>query len=461
MWPSLDPIHRLDLGTTGVLVLSTQKSTTQAAAEIFSSQKAKKEYRLLTEHSRSLLSLPPDLLEIQEDKEETRFVRIKSNAFFSLWAAFPKSGKTHQVRRHASKAGIPILGDREYGGSAFPHLCLHAQSLELPGLGKWNSEAPLFFNRMGLLRNYFLCELLSHWDRRLRLYGSSQNLRLMETEDWIIDFLPPVLWIHNYQGRAPSRDQILSFQFVTDQLKPDRVVVQQRLNRGADPLSKPIQIYDGGFGQEVSDDKKSWIYQEEEVGSFKLHTDRGQSYGIFLDQRDTRRRIKQLSKNKKVLNLFCYSGGFSVAAALGGALEVISVDTSSSALIWSQENFALNDLDPSKYSFLRRDVRDFLKSCESEQFDLIICDPPTFARSKSKVFQIEKEAPFLIESCHKILSPGGSLFFSCNTERLKSEKIELQLQKIFGSRHVSPLSFPPDHKPHGGRWCAVKFADSR
>ncbi len=124
----------------------------------------------------------------------------------------------------------------------------------------------------------------------------------------------------------------------------------------------------------------------------------GQKTGAFLDQRENRARVRSLAKGRaRVLNLFSYAGGFSIAAALGGAGQVTSVDIASGAHASAQRSFRENGLDPSKHVFASADVFAFLEQAKKrgERFDLVISDPPSFAPSE----KARPKAEALIASC--------------------------------------------------------------
>lgn len=112
----------------------------------------------------------------------------------------------------------------------------------------------------------------------------------------------------------------------------------------------------------------------------------GQKTGLFLDHRDNRRTAGELAAGRRVLNLFSYSGAFSLHAALGGATLVTSVDSAPAAAEDARENFRLNGLDPDAHEFVVADVFDYLAGCR-ERYDLVICDPPSFARSRDQLRQ--------------------------------------------------------------------------
>ena len=142
--------------------------------------------------------------------------------------------------------------------------------------------------------------------------------------------------------------------------------------------------------------------------------------GLFLDMRAARALIKANSQGKRVLNLFCYTSSFSVAAALGGAAAVLSVDLSNTYLDWSRKNAALNGLEGAALVWTKADVSAFLDSCK-EKFDMIILDPPTFSASKSAKENLDtnRDWPLLCQKCLRLLDKGGELYFSTNSRSLK------------------------------------------
>ena len=118
-------------------------------------------------------------------------------------------------------------------------------------------------------------------------------------------------------------------------------------------------------------------------GAYRFFVDvqHGQKTGFFLDQRDSRARVQPLATGRRVLNAFSYTGGFGIAAGLGGAREVVSVDTSAPALTLAQAAWAANGLPPDRGRFVEADVFEFLRA-EREPFDLVILDPPPFVRRR-------------------------------------------------------------------------------
>ncbi len=138
--------------------------------------------------------------------------------------------------------------------------------------------------------------------------------------------------------------------------------------------------------------------------------------GLFLDHRMTRQLIRGLCKGKRFLNLFSYTGSFTVYAAAGGALQSTSVDLSQSYCQWAQRNLKLNGFsEATAHRVVCDDVMAFLTN-HREQYDLIVVDPPTFSASKkmTRRFEVQRDHRALIEASMRRLAPGGSLFFSTN-----------------------------------------------
>jgi len=137
----------------------------------------------------------------------------------------------------------------------------------------------------------------------------------------------------------------------------------------------------------------------------------GQKTGFFLDQRENRFLMRRISKGLDVLNCFCFSGGFSVNAALGGANSVFSVDQDADAIALARENFTLNGLPASKHDFLAADAFELLESFKQEgrKFDLIILDPPAFAKSQKAVEAALSGYASLNRQALAVLKPGGIL----------------------------------------------------
>lgn len=137
--------------------------------------------------------------------------------------------------------------------------------------------------------------------------------------------------------------------------------------------------------------------------------DVGQKTGLFLDHRENRSFVRALARERRVLNLFSYTGAFSVCAALGGASRVTSVDQAEAASRTAEENFTINQLDPEKHEFLAGDAFEYLEQARRRglEFDLVIADPPSFAGSKEKQRSALRAYTRLHALCLAVVSRGG------------------------------------------------------
>lgn len=142
--------------------------------------------------------------------------------------------------------------------------------------------------------------------------------------------------------------------------------------------------------------------------------------GLFLDHRPTRAWIRELSRGRRVLNLFGYTGTASVYAADGGAQRVVTVDLSNTYLEWARKNFELNRQRDDVHVPVRADVTRWVDEC-SESFDLVFVDPPTFSTSKSMetTWDVQRDHASLLERIVRLLAPGGTLIFSTNAQRFR------------------------------------------
>ncbi len=139
--------------------------------------------------------------------------------------------------------------------------------------------------------------------------------------------------------------------------------------------------------------------------------------GLFLDHRITRGLVREVAERKDVLNLFCYTGSFSLYAADGGARTVTSVDLSKTYLNWGKRNMQYNKLyKEDKHEFVHGDVLEYVDWLQKDTYDLIICDPPTFSNSKRMEgeFDVQRDHVALLKRLLKICRDGGSIYFSNN-----------------------------------------------
>ncbi|MCW3073729.1 MAG: methyltransferase protein [Flaviaesturariibacter sp.] len=174
--------------------------------------------------------------------------------------------------------------------------------------------------------------------------------------------------------------------------------------------------------------------------------------GLFLDHRITRQMVKEVAKGKRVLNLFCYTGSFSVYAAAAEASKIVSVDLSKTYLHWAERNVKLNFPEYGHHTIVHADVLAYLKGEKAETFDIIVLDPPTFSNSKrmDDFLDIQRDHVTLINNCMRLLSPGGVLFFSTNFTKFKLAERHIKASTI---KDITKATTPFDFAGKLQRYC--------
>lgn len=186
--------------------------------------------------------------------------------------------------------------------------------------------------------------------------------------------------------------------------------------------------------------------------------------GLFFDHRPLRKIVRENCQGKSILNLFCYTGSFSVYGAQGKAKSVDSVDLSNTYLDWAKDNFKLNNINideslssdnsanmknnsSKKYNFHNADTFEFLEKAKSQnkKWDIIILDPPTFSNSKKteNVLDINKDWPKLVNLCTNLLTDNGILYFSTNSKKLVFNS---DLLNNSTSIDITPETIPEDYR---------------
>ena len=210
----------------------------------------------------------------------------------------------------------------------------------------------------------------------------------------------------------------------------------------------------------------------EEAGNrFEINLDTYLDTGLFLDHRPTRARVAETigrrveaGSGTRFLNLFAYTGSFTVYAARAGASDSVTVDLSNTYQAWTARNFALNGIDATRHRLVRADVLAWLESganavAAAARHDVIVLDPPSFSNSKKMagVLDLQRDHVRLLTQCHALLADGGELFFSTN---LRSFVIDPEIAKRFALREVTGQSVPEDFrrpgKPPHRAWHARK-----
>jgi 23S rRNA (cytosine1962-C5)-methyltransferase len=183
---------------------------------------------------------------------------------------------------------------------------------------------------------------------------------------------------------------------------------------------------------------------------FNIDWLKGQKTGFFVDQRENRSLLEKYSSNRNVLNMFCYTGGFSVYALRGGAASVVSVDSSSKAVLLTERNVNLNFGEDSRHEAVAEDAFKYLKQVPKGKYDLIVLDPPAFAKHRGAINNALQGYKKLNYSAFEKLAPGGILFtFSCS-QAITKESFRLA---VFSAAAISgrqvrilhQLTQPADH----------------
>jgi 23S rRNA (cytosine1962-C5)-methyltransferase len=182
--------------------------------------------------------------------------------------------------------------------------------------------------------------------------------------------------------------------------------------------------------------------------------------GLFLDHRITRGMVRDEARDKHVLNLFCYTGSFSVYAAAGGAATVSSVDLSKTYLGWAEENMALNlpgglpqpATGAPRCDFIHADVKQYLDTLPADHYDLVVMDPPTFSNSKRMIdfLDIQRDHAGLLNQALRAMKTGGVIYFSTNYRKFQLEQDKINAGSV---RDITGATTPFDFQGKLFRWC--------
>jgi len=447
-WASLSILHRLDKETSGLMVFGKTSVANRSLTAQFARRQVQKKYILLTDRkptfrewrARSLIarsgskyaSVPSG---VDAVPAETMF-SVKGDVI----EAAPQTGRTHQIRVHAAENGFPILGDILYGGAPAARLCLHSAELQFehPASGKQVSfavGADFAADSRVALRAAIIDPALT--DAYRLIHGAADGWPGLYLDRLGEDLLT--------QTTAPLTE---SQRRHLEKMGARAVYHQLMQRKGRTP---PQRLWGAPASSEI-------LVRENGL-RFALRLDEGGSTGLFLDQRENRRRLKEryiapgfeLGAAPEVLNAFAYTCGFSVCAAAGGG-HVTSLDLSKSYLEWGRHNFVLNGLDPSAHDFIFGDALDWFRRLVNKKrlFDVIVLDPPTFSRSKeSGIFQAEKDYGKLVDSALPLLKRGGTLLASTNAAGFAPEDFLAAVTDAIAKRrrnvlqqHYAPQ--PPD-----------------
>jgi len=466
-WANLAVIHRLDKETSGVLLFAKSRLANSSLTGQFSRRLVRKRYLLLTDRDVAFESLAARSWLVRVGPKyisrgaasggalaTTVFRRLGAVGGFTQVAAEPLTGRTHQIRVQAAEHGFPVLGDTLYGGSPAPRVCLHASELTFrhPATGAVVSlAAPVDFAadpRLALRAAILdpeetnLCRLV---------HGAPDG-----QPDWCVDRLGDYLLSQSPRPLGAAEQTLLTGWLEKLGL---RGAYHKLLAVGVRAISSAEACPRLALGQPAPGE---FVVRENGV-RFALSFGAGYSVGLFLDQRDNRRRLR-LNRvaadfpafalgpgQAEVLNVFAYTCGFSVCAALAGA-STTSLDLSRKYLEWGKRNFALNGLDLARHQFIAGEAFEWLRrlAAKGRLFAAVLLDPPTFSTAKTHgAFQAERDYPRLVQAALPLLKPNGVLFAATNAAKLAPERFLAQIQGAIHARgrpilrrHYAPP--PPD-----------------
>ncbi|HEV2210293.1 MAG TPA: pseudouridine synthase [Verrucomicrobiae bacterium] len=478
-WAALAIIQRLDKETSGTIAFSKTPLGNHSLTQQFTQRQVQKNYVLITDRRppekqftvRSSLARAGERQVVRAwraggetaetqfrvmDEPEAQGVLGKGlagrvlNATNRLWVleAKPLTGRTHQIRAHAAHRGMPILGDVLYGGTPAARVFLHALDLAFrhPSSGdqiRFRALPEFAGDPRAQVRAAVISPELTDTSRLV--HGASDGW-----PGWYVDRLGKYLLSQSEATLSPEQQKVLEHLLATFHGRGVYLKVLSRQVRQAGPASYSPRLL---LGEPAS----AAFTARENGNQFELSFQEGYSVGLFLDQRDNRRRVLtghvaagfplSLSPNLDVLNGFAYTCGFSVCAARAGA-RTTSVDLSRKYLEWGRRNFELNQLDPAEHEFLAGDMFDWLRRFHKQQrrFDLILLDPPTFSQSKqSGAFQVERDFGKLVTAAARVLKSGGVLFASSNAARWAPEDFvqSINAAVVVGGRKVVQSFYAP------------------
>ncbi|MBI5799235.1 MAG: class I SAM-dependent methyltransferase [Verrucomicrobia bacterium] len=480
-WADLAILHRLDKETSGVLVFGKTPLANRSLTQQFEQRKVSKRYLLVSDRpppqtelvvrsniareGERYTSLPTDA---GGDPAETRFQLETQNPELKTWAitAEPLTGRTHQIRVHAAANGFPILGDTLYGGTPAGRVFLHAQKITInhPVTGEavtYCAPANFAADARLSLRRALAGARTPTSEATLLCEGAAADVGVRAPREGLHDAATePTTAFRLIHGSADGwpgwqverlGDFLLSQSeaALTDAQSAQLAARLEQLKlRGAyhkhlDRLVRETKTVQASPQLVLGEPAPERFTVQENGLQFELSFTEGYSYGLFLDQRDNRRRLLTghiaagfpftLHPSPfTVLNCFAYTCGFSVAAAKAGA-RATSLDLSKKYLEWGRRNFVLNGIDPAAHDFIYGDVFDWLRRLakKGRAFDAVLLDPPTFSQSKeSGVFRAEKDYGKLVTQALPLLKPDGILFASTNCATLTPEEFLATLEAM-------------------------------
>lgn len=470
-------VSRLDVGTSGVLWLARTREASALAQRIHEEGAALKTYAFLSTVDARAVGLADTWTRddpLDDHPARTVFRREPEPGPGGLvrYTAEITRGRRHQVRRHAALSGLPVLGDAEHGGAPAGRLYLHCAAVRWPGL-EVDVCAPLppsFAVASGatdLERDEAVCrDRRGDWPAQVADCRRAVHRGEVAGLDVAVD-------VYGAWLRAVCWDESLEPDEALARLQPLLDAVGANTGaRGAvirGHRQNPHQESLPGYTRVLGEPPPSKLVVTEHGLRYGVDLAGAPHPGLFLDQRDARRRVARVAAGRRMANLFAFTCSFSAVAVAHGAEVAFSVDTARGCLRDGADNFALNGLDEGgRGKFIQEDARRWLARQQRAQaekpdtfrpLDLVVCDPPVFSSVKEGGrFSVSREWGALADAVAGLLAPGGVAVFANNHRGGDHARYRDDLRERFG--HVDdlrpPLDFPllPD-QPRDVRtfWC--------
>ncbi len=230
-----------------------------------------------------------------------------------------------------------------------------------------------------------------------------------------------------------NRQEMLA-RFVKERLSGEYFIIKDRTQSAS---AKPEAIRSSVL---IAEGASKTIIAEHGI-KFEVDLNDALNTGLFLDMRSNRKLVTEKAKGRKVLNTFSYTCSFGVYARAHGAGVVVNVDISRKNLDRGRINYDLNHLPSAENEFIRADAVQYLERAvkKDNRFDMIILDPPSFARHEGEVFSVKKDMPRLIEMAIKVLNPEGILFVATNFSEMSHDHLEGMLETAAGDRGIKKI----------------------
>ena len=411
-------------------------------------------------------------------KEAATLVRVlEKSGNRSLVELTPQTGRTHQLRVQLATAGAPIVGDQMYGGAPARRLMLHAREL---GLVHPTTAQPITIASPppDVLRQALTGEVDPYDDANTldallreaaaKRYGivSSLDTDVVRLANGAGDGLPGVavdaygdhLVVHLSEDLSESARTTL-FNVLL-RLGASSVYVKYRPKHASRIVDARREEFAPKRPMRGESAPEAFLVHERGM-PFEARLGDGLSTGLFLDQRENRVRVREWAKGARVLNLFAYTGSFSVAAVLGGARATTTVDVSRGITEWAERNLKRVGADPKQHVVIEADCFNYLEqaAARKERFDLVVLDPPSFATTKTSRFSADGGYRALAAQALKIIDTGGRLLACTNHQGIVMAKFRRFLHEASRDAGVtvsqmkslpSPEDFPPapGFEPH-------------